>query len=621
MKIFLSIIIAFSTACANLFAATATVKIVCKDGTTLEDKIELEKRADGALRATIKAADILDNIKHIDIISDNFKAKKGDAGYWLGHRGQLGFFTRDKGVWTTNVYNNHHLIPILGFKTSRGMNVAWIKGLRFEAESRVEVKNGEYVMFPRFRIAEIGFAPYEDAVVDFYNLGTSAEYSEVGRFYRNARLKAGEIIPLTEKMKKRKVAAYQADTFVTRLHVFASKPRTPGDQTPETEPKVQLFMSTKQAEDIMQACKDAGIEKMEFCCAGWTTGGYDGRFPSIFPVEPIIGGEEGFKKMVEKAKSLGYQIACHTANTGAYKISPMWNEDYICKKPDGSLLKGETYWAGGTTYRVCLERAWQTYVPDELGKVKGLGVNGSHYIDVFTAISPYPCFDKKHATNRAQSAKAQEKIANFCVKKLGGFSSECGEDHLINTLDYINYVNTDMKRWQGYDFVDDHKKLKNFDDILPLRLPKGSKSIIDDFVPLWEIVYHGFVYHNAGRLTQNHTTQLNKRVSKKLPLLLAEFGARPIIYTNKISMVPNIAEAYRQYKPFAYLSTKFMQSHEKLSDTARLIKYSDGSRVVINYADKPFAFEGVEISPISYKIFKPTPTQIAESAKGKLHYQ
>ncbi len=599
------VIFVWASLSTSVFAENVSAVIKYKNGEQIELPLELQRRDNGAMRARIKKEDIADNVEYIDIINKNFTAKKGDTGYWLGHRGQRGFFTRNKGAWTTNVYNNHHLIPIQGFKTEAGMNVAWIKGLRFEVESRVEVKNGEYKMFPRFRISKIGFAPYEDVIVDFYNLGKDADYSEVGRFYRNARLEAGEIIPLTEKMKKRPVAAYQADTFVTRLHVFASKPRTPGDQTPETEPEVKVMMTTEKAEAIMQACKDAGIDKMEFCCAGWTTGGYDGRFPSIFPVEPKIGGEAGFKKMIEKAKSLGYQIACHTANTGAYKISPMWNEDYICKKPDGSLLKGETYWAGGQTYRICLERAWQLYVPKELSKVKDLGVNGSHYIDVFTAISPYPCFDKNHATNRKQSAKAQRKIANFCVKNLGGFSSECGEDHLINQLDYINYVNCDMQRWQGYDYVTNPKQLKNYDDILPLRKPAKSSSLIDEFVPLWEIVYHGFVYHNAGRLTQNHTTQSNKKVSKKLPLLLVEFGARPIIYTSSLAAVPAIVKAYNEYKPLAYLSTKFMDSHKILSPTARLVTYSDGSRIVVNYDEKPFVFEGVEVAPVSYKLFNP----------------
>ncbi len=621
MKNIILYILASLLSVVAVFGDSVQARVAYKNGDKKELKLDLQKQDDGAMRALIKAKDIAENVKYIDIINPEFTANTGDEGYWLGHRGQRGFFTREKGNWTTDVYNNHHVLPILGFKTNKGMNVAWIKGLRFEAESRVEVRNGKYEMFPRFRIEKIGFAPYEDIIVDFYNFGKNAGYNEVGRFYRNARMSAGEITPLTEKMKTRDVAKYQAETFVTRIHYFAGKPRTPGDQTPETEPEIIVHITTKQAEELLQACKDAGVEKMEFCCSGWTTGGYDGRFPSLFPVEPKIGGEEGFKALIEKAKSLGYQISCHTANTGAYKISPMWNEDYICKNPDGTLLRGETYWAGGDTYRVCLERAWQLYVKDELGKVKDLGVNGSHYIDVFTAISPYTCHDKNHPTTRAQSAQAQKKIANFCVENLGGFSSECGEDHLINQLDYINYVSPDIQRWQGYSYLYDSKKLKNYDDILPLKSPKNDKSLIDDFVPLWEIVYHGFVYHTAGRITQNHTLQPNKKVSKKLPLFLIEFGARPIIYTNSIKDVQAIAKAYKFYKPLAFLSTKFMQAHEILSENARLIKYSDGTRVVINYGDKELEFEGEKVAPISYKIFEPSIIQDIQSFFGKTHYE
>ncbi|MBE6413783.1 MAG: hypothetical protein E7035_04430 [Verrucomicrobiaceae bacterium] len=603
MKNIYSFIVLF-ICCACFSVNAQNVQLIIKniDGSSEIKDVVLAKQSDGAMRLVIPAKDITKGVKYIDIQHPNFIANVGDNGYWLGNRGQLGYFKYNKGIWTTNIYNNYHLIPIQAFKTDKGMFLAWIKGLRFEAESRVVSRENRYYMTFRIRVEEMGFDAYEDAVIDYYNLGKNAQYSEVGRFFRNKRLSMGEIIPLTEKMKKLPNVKYQADTFVTRLHVFASKPRVPGDQTPETEPDVKVFMTTKQAEDIMQAFKNAGIDKMEFCCAGWTTGGYDGRFPSLFPVEELIGGEAGFKKMIEKAKSLGYTIACHTANTGAYKISPMWSEDYICKKPNGSLLRGETYWAGGNTYRVCLERAWQLFVPKELKQVKDLGVNGSHYIDVFTAISPYPCFDKNHATNRKQSAEAQRKIAQFCIDNLHGFSSECGEDHLINELTYINYVSADIKRWQGYNFID--KKLKNFDTILPLKRPKNSKTLIDNIVPLWEIVYHGFVYHNADRITQRHTTAWNKRISKKLPLVLVEFGARPIFYTNSLKNVNQIAKAYREYKPLAYLSTVFMDFHKIINENVRLIGYADGSRIVINYGNQPFYFEGVDIPPISYKLLR-----------------
>lgn len=577
-----------------------TVKILTtsgKDKPPIEKTARLEKQPDGAMRLKIPAAQIRRGTVEIEVFHPAFAAKKGDNGYWLGNRGALGYFIHQDGKWRTK--GKMHLIPIQAFKTGEGMFLAWIKGLRFEADSKTVAENGQYKMSVVFNIRDMLFDAYEDAVIDYYYLGKDAEYSEVGRFVREKLLKENKIIPLAEKMKTRPDAAYLADTFVTRISPFAAKPAKPGDQTPETEPPVKVIITTKKCEDIFQAFKDGGVEKMEFCLAGWTTGGYDGRYPSHFPVEPLIGGEAGLKALIEKGKKLGYSVACHTASTAAFKISPMWNEDYICKRLDGSLLKGAYYWGGGTTYRVCLERAWQLYTKKELADVKNLGVNGSHYIDVFSALQPYPCCDKNHPANRKQAAEAQRKIAQFCIDTMGGFASECGEDHLINEMTYINYVSDEMKAWQGWNFIEKFKG--SYDEILPLKR-RDEKTLIDAFVPLWEIVYHGFVYHNADRLTQNHLTEIAKRKSKKLPLMLVEFSAKPIFYINNIKSVPFVVEAYRQYKPLARLSTVFLDEHKIINESVRLLKYADGTRIIINYGGTPFEFEGEKIAPISYKI-------------------
>ena len=87
--------------------------------------------------------------------------------------------------------------------------------------------------------------------------------------------------------------------------------------------------------------------------------------------------------------------------------------------------------------------------------------------------------------------------------------------------------------------------------------------------------------------------------------MLVEFGARPIIYTNSIKSVDKIAKAYRQYQAYSRLSTVFMDYHKIINKDVRLIGYADGTRIVVNYGDRPYQFEGVEIGPISYKLFDP----------------
>lgn len=588
-------------------AAFATVRTTLTNGTVRTRPVLGETLADGTVRVTVPKDSIGPDVATVDVLHPAFAAKKGETGYWIGPRGQLGRFTRDKGLWTTDVYNNHLILPYFGFKTSRGLATCWIKGLRFEAEVRVDVKGGRYEMVPRFRIAKIGFRPYEDAVVEFRNLGSEADYSEAARFFRDTRLKAGEIVPLVEKMKTREETAYLKDAFTARLPMFCAKPRQPGDQTPETEPPVTVMYTPAQAERLMEELKAAGVEKMEFCASGWTTGGYDGRFPSFFPCADEIGGDEAIRKLAATAKRLGYRLGLQSAYTAAFRISPRWSEDIVCKNPDGSLLRGETYWCGGDTYRACVGRVSELFLDEDMKSWKSLGLTGANYLDVFTAISPCPCCDPKHAYTRAESAEVQRKIAQRCIDELGGFASECGEDHLVNELSYINYVSADMKRWQGYGYCE---KLANQETIFPLRCPNPEKNLIDEIVPFWEIVYHGFVYHPTDRLSQNHTSG-SRKASPSTWLLSVEFGGRPIPYIGPKTPVAEIVRAYADYKPLAHLSTVFMQAHRRLTDDVRLVTYADGTEIVINYGKTPYAYRNAEVAPKSYRLYTDVASKFA----------
>ena len=241
----------------------------------------------------------------------------------------------------------------------------------------------------------------------------------------------------------------------------------------------------------------------------------------------------------------------------------------------------------------------ELFLDEDMKSWQSLGLTGANYLDVFTAISPCPCCDPKHAYTRAQSAEVQRKIAQRCIDDLGGFASECGEDHLINELGYINYVSPDMKRWQGYSYCE---KLKNQETIFPLKCPNPEKNLIDEIVPFWEIVYHGFVYHPTDRLSQNHTSG-SRKASPSTWLLSVEFGGRPIPYIGPKTPVAEIVRAYEDYKPLAHLSTVFMQAHRRLTDDVRLVTYADGTEIVINYGKTPYSYRNAEVAPKTYRLY------------------
>ena len=108
-----------------------------------------------------------------------------------------------------------------------------------------------------------------------------------------------------------------------------------------------------QVEEIMQAYKNKKNDKAEFCLVGWNVKGHDGRWPSALTVEESLGGEKGLKKLIKKAKELGYTISCHTNSTDAYTISEYYCDDDIKVGKNQQILKHENMWSGGRSRWVC----------------------------------------------------------------------------------------------------------------------------------------------------------------------------------------------------------------------------------------------------------------------------
>ena len=371
-------------------------------------------------------------------------------------------------------------------------------------------------------------------------------------------------------------------------------------QTKENEPKVVPVMTFDQTVEFIKAIRDAGVDKVSVCSAGWQSGGYDGRFPQLFPIPEELGGEAALKRMTKAIWDMGFPIACHTNSTDCYQVADIWSDDLVCKNPDGTMQKGGV-WAGGRAHNLCTKRIWQLCLPQQLKKVKELGFDGSHYIDVFTATYPHFCADPNHPATRKEMGEVQLEIAKYCVELFGGFSSECGYDHLAAQLDYCNYVSATMR------------SLKN-----------NPNPMVERVVPFWEIVYHGTILSTPDRLVQNHTrgNPKNKNLSSAdlrfmegdgitdpyNSLKIVEFGGRPIFYTSHMRDVPYIKKAFDEFKPVRHLQFEQMRSHEKFAEGVFVTEYENGAKVVCNYNKNPFIYKGKTVAPMGYILIEPEPS-------------
>ena len=261
----------------------------------------------------------------------------------------------------------------------------------------------------------------------------------------------------------------------------------------------------------------------------------------------------------------------------SHTCSRLWTPDIACQKPDGTLWFNGV-WAGGNAYNLCPRNAWETFFCEDMDRIGTLGFDGAHYIDVFSAIPPYYCSNPKHPCNRKEGAFYQRKMLEKAREVNHGTGSECGEEHCLDLLDYINYVSRFMLVFYG-----------------PDRQPP---KMVDGIVPLWEIVYHGTVLANTDKFLQNELDQ-------KKWLMLVEFGGRPIFYSPNNTQA--IADSYRAFKPLAYLQKEFMESHEYLKPGVARVVYSDGSEIIVNYTDSEFTWKDRPVKAMSYELYPSSP--------------
>ena len=98
------------------------------DGVWREVPLVGVREADGGVRYTFPAAEAR-KAQVVQFWLDRAQAKTGEAGFWMGGRGVVGYFTREKMRWVNGAQFMDH--PYLAMQTPRGAFIAIVEGMRF----------------------------------------------------------------------------------------------------------------------------------------------------------------------------------------------------------------------------------------------------------------------------------------------------------------------------------------------------------------------------------------------------------------------------------------------------------------------------------------------------------
>lgn len=587
-------------------ADDALVRFNLVDGGTRTERVALETVSPSQVRFTYPKERIADDVVSIDVVPDFMTARKGDEGYWIDARGAYGRFDKDSGSYAND---RAGWMPIFGMKKGDSLWYGQVMKWRCDYRFCVDAKGGVYQAYPRFEVAGVRkyYPAYQDIVVDFHRLdGAEANYVGYAKAYRKYQYENAGIKMAKERAKTNPVTDYLLDSFVIRISQHCRK-QVLKDRTlrmtRQNEQPLLVHMPFLICEDLMQQIHDAGVDKATFLSAGWTSGGYDGRYPDMFPVESAIGGEAGFKAMAKRCRSLGFQMSAEVDYTEMYGPADRFNLDIACRYANGQFPDGG-FWPGGLAYNLCTKKALDLgWCQTDFARLRDVIGEGPLFFDVMSAIEPRRCGHPAHKMTSDDMGGVYSRLYDLARTTMGGAASECGFDSGIQHLDYVNYL------WHEIDFLKNNKF-------------KGFQSGV---FPVWELVYHGVVFYTSDRWLQNHTYGnedrsngafdfgwgvYDRKEDPEKALKMVEFGSRPIFYTHTFADIPSIVKGFNEYRPVRHLQKEEMVSHRELAPEVFETVYGDGSRTVVNYGSAAYDLGGVSVPAIGYVL-------IGRNGKGK----
>ena len=584
-------IITIATFCSCLYAETAQLTINTLSGEKIKT-VEL-KQLDGFLRLEIPVKD-LENIQKINVLADFAKAKVGDSGYIVLPNSTITEFKARPKDAKMPIHQPD--MPISGMKNPTTTFMAVVRGMEFDYFPVVEFKKGVYTLSHTFDLTR--YAPYENIIIDYYYLyGEDANYSGMGRLFRKMVMQ--KIKPIRDRVGSNKYLKYASESVEFRIRQgWKPAPSPVRDQTLQNEPQMYAKVTFDRVGEILDSLKARGIEKAQITLVGWNRKGHDGRYPQIFPVEPELGGEAKLRELIKKAKSMGYQIVCHTNPTSCYPVSELWNESYVAKNKEGLPWERpiKQPWSGGRSFFMCMKTSFEQFAKTDFPKMRELGFEGIHYLDVVSVVAPQICYDKNHKCNAKESSFYCNELMRLARETFGGAQSEGGYYHVAENTDYALYS---IFRHRG--------------------------KMVDKVIPLWPIIFHGLVLCNPMPETINYTAKGQYNIMK-----LLEYGGRPTFYMYSAFFeggkkknwmgdidlrcgdkkefdhaMDCISQGYEHIKQFGYLQYEFLDEHKELATDVFKCKYSDGSVMIFNYSKQPYIYNGKTVQSMSYRLEKP----------------
>jgi hypothetical protein len=421
---------------------------------------------------------------------------------------------------------------------------------------------GPTVVGPRWLAQLKRFGYPRSARMVFLNDGS---YVDMAKRYRRYVMNTGLFVSLKEKIARTPAVADLMGTPQTRVSILRNlSPDSDRYDRKDAAKNYSLTTFDERAKQLREL-KARGFDHVLVFISGWPHLGYDRQHPDSLPPPEKAGGWEGFKRLADTARELGYLYILHDQYRDYYLDAASYDPQFAVREEDKRLpaqaFPGSRF-GDSKDGDIPLMRHWdggkQAYLNNRfwLGHmVKNYQLFFDHgivpqgvYNDVIGYVPPDADFNPEHPTTRTEAMAGRAATMTWARHNLGIMATEAGADWTIPYVDVIN------------------------------QSGGGSKAVL---VPLYQLVYHDAVIISYGaRDEQNLLRGILNGGVPELPIAPAEG-----------QMLRLMRAMMALHKRVGLLE---MTRHEFLDPNYRKERttFSDGTTVTVDWDKNTF-----EISP------------------------
>lgn len=356
----------------------------------------------------------------------------------------------------------------------------------------------------------------------------------------------------------------------------------------------------EEAASISEDIAAAGISNQVMNYQGWMNGGFYHDMVDKVKVTRKLGGKKGLEELNQTVEENGGRFYVEAALQKVTFADDGFNYD----------AEGARYYGAGYVASFGLVN------PTTLRATSGLG----YMENLYDLLSPryLPRYVEKYAENMQKY-----EVNGLAFRDLGNYlTSDKKRTNIITREEALDVVlaQWDMLQGTGKNLMADAANDYAFPyviDIINAPLQQNEFFIVDENIPLYEMIIHGSIDYSSELLNFHDEEDMTEII-----LNMIEYGAAPhYVFTweessqmKRTALNRYYATTYETWKQEAfevyaqvnealkYVSGAKMTGHEIMENEVRKITYDNGIVIYVNYSDEVQKTDGLEIPAGSYRL-------------------